>query len=46
MEWLAGPLIVLGLGIWFRGWPSLITHNHYYNEKEEEDEEKPDILIK
>lgn len=47
MEWLSVPLIILGLGVWFRGWPSFVTHKHYhyYNEKEK-DEENSDILIK
>jgi len=39
MEWLVGPLIVLCLGVWLHGWPSFITHNHYYNKKEEDGEQ-------
>jgi hypothetical protein len=39
MEWLAGPLIILCIGVWLRGWPKFITHNHYYNKKEKEDGE-------
>jgi hypothetical protein len=38
MEWLAAPLIILALAIWIHGWPSFITHNHYYKEKDEDEE--------
>lgn len=37
--WAIG-LIVFGLAVAFRGWPSLIVHKHYYDEEEiDEDEE-------
>ena len=39
MEWLAIPLALLAMGVWINGWPKFITHNHYYNKKEEKDGE-------
>jgi hypothetical protein len=30
--------ILLGLAVLSDGWPSFITHNHYHNEKEEDED--------
>jgi hypothetical protein len=41
MEWLSIPLILLAISTWLNGWPSFITHNHYYNEcNDEKNDEK------
>jgi hypothetical protein len=38
MEWLIAPLSILAIAVCLQGWPSFITHNHYYNKEDNDGE--------